>query len=91
MYLFTAAVLRMDFCVVNRKGVIPLASIGNLEEFPIYRNLSVLQFDVVNPNHHNSPYPVSVIIQLRTCVSMFGLTVDIHCKLYISKQFYYYC
>ena len=56
--LFTAAALNEDFCIVNRGGVVPLARISNLEEFPIYRNLSVVQFDIVNPN--NSTYPVSV-------------------------------
>ena len=58
---FTAAALNEDFCIVRRIGVTPLTNVGNLEDFPIYRNLSMLQFDIINPNHHNSSYPVSVV------------------------------
>ena len=56
--LFAAAVLNMDFCIVSNGDVVPLASVSNLEEFPIYRNISELQFDIIN--RHNSLYPVSV-------------------------------
>ena len=39
--------------------VVPLLHrTSNLEDYPIYRNLSVLQIDVISTN--NSPYPVSV-------------------------------
>ena len=49
----------MDFCIVRGGEIVALATTDNPEEFPIYRNLSVLQFDII---HHNniSPYPVSV-------------------------------
>ena len=57
-FLFTAAVLNMDFCIVRDGEVVPIATTSNPEEFPIYRNLSVLLFDIMNHNNI-SPYPVS--------------------------------
>ena len=62
MFIFlTAAASDMNFCIVRRQGLIGLVNISNLEIFPIYRNLTSLQFDVINNNFHNSPYPVSGI------------------------------
>ena len=56
---FTAAAAFNRFCMVIRGQVISLLHhISNLEDFPIYRDLSVLQIVVISTN--NSPYPVSV-------------------------------
>ena len=41
------------------------SSINHLKNFPIYRNLSVLQIDVISTNI-NSPYPVSVEQSLKS-------------------------
>ena len=38
-----------------------------LENFPIYRDLSVLQIDVITTNV-NSPYPVSVEQSLKSVI-----------------------
>ena len=56
---FTAAAAINRFCMVIRGQVISvLRHTSNLEDFPIYRDLSVLQIVVISTN--NSPYPVSV-------------------------------
>ena len=44
--------------VIDGQVVPLLRHISNLEDFPIYRDLSELQIVAINTN--NSPYPVSV-------------------------------
>ena len=57
---FTGAAVAMRFCLIFRGEVVFLLhSISTLKQYPIYRNLSMIQFDVENANP-NSPYPVSV-------------------------------
>ena len=63
-------------------------SLNNLESFPIYHELSMLQFDIVSMN--NSPYPVSVE-QLLKFGYIIHVIVDFLSKLHINKQFCYYC
>ena len=60
-YSFTAAAACDFFCIVFDGEVIFLltGSTDILENFPIYRELSMLQIDVISTNGE-SPYPVSV-------------------------------
>ena len=59
---FTAAARFMLFCLVYWGGVVPLLqSISSLKEYPIYRDLPAIQFDIIHANP-NSSYPVSVVI-----------------------------
>ena len=45
--------------VIDGKAINLLTgSTDTLEDYPIYRNLSMIQIDVISTN--NSPYPVSV-------------------------------
>ena len=56
---FTAAAAFNAFCMVINGQVIPLLHYtSNLEDFPIYRDLPMLQIVVFSTN--SSPYPVSV-------------------------------
>ena len=59
--LFTDSASQSSFCMVEDGKVTSLlkTSINHLKNFPIYRNLSILQIDVISTNV-NSPYPVSV-------------------------------
>ena len=57
-----------SFCMVYDGEVAPLhrsSSINHLKNFPIYRDLSVLQVDVISTNV-DSPYPVSVEQSLKS-------------------------
>ena len=49
----------MDFCIVRDGEIRVVATTSNPEQFPIYRNLSVLPFDIIHRNNI-PPYPVSV-------------------------------
>ena len=58
IYFTVAASLNL-LCMVFDGEVVPLLRrTSNLEDYPIYRDLSVLQTDVISTN--NSPYPVSI-------------------------------
>ena len=49
----------MEFCLLSRGELIPLLESADVvKQFPFYRNLSVVQFDIIN-NNLKSPYPVS--------------------------------
>ena len=59
--VFTGHASITSFCMVSNGEVAALlrSSSNNLKHFPIYRNLLMVQLDVINTNI-NSPYPVSV-------------------------------
>ena len=59
--VFTGHASVTSFCMVSNGEVAALLRSSNdsLKQFPIYRNLPMLQLDVINTNT-NSPYPVSV-------------------------------
>ena len=59
--LFTESASRSSLCMVENGKVVPLlkTSSNHLKNFPIYRNLLILQIGV-NSTNVNSPYPVSV-------------------------------
>ena len=58
---FTDHASEYSFCMVYDGEVAPLlrSTSNHLKDYPIYRNLSMLQIDVTSMNV-NSPYPVSV-------------------------------
>ena len=66
--VFTDHASVASFCMVYDGEVAPLlrsSSINHLKNFPIYRDLSVLQIDVISTNV-DSPYPVSVEQSLKS-------------------------
>lgn len=56
---FTDSASDMNFCLILEEQDLPLLSVDSLKDFPIYRDLSVLHFDIRSTNI-NSPYPVSI-------------------------------
>ena len=65
--VFTGSASTTSFCMVYDGEVAPLlrSSSNHLKNYPIYRDLSVLQVDVITMNV-NSPYPVSVEQSLKS-------------------------
>ena len=62
----------MEFCLLFRGQILPfLESIDVVKQFPFYRNLSIIQFDIVN-NYliSPSPYPVSQF-HYHSCLALY--------------------